>query len=273
MPSRLGLVDATTGHVTGRAGLGHNGPYGLATNAGEQVAYVERDARACSTGIGALTLRPNRTGFLRKVARIATVPGHWIDDVAAAPVLSPNGLRLAVLVDGPPLARDSAAGRRCEGPERLIVIDLVTRSERVFTGNGSKWLGVGDLEWAPDSRHLAVDLVASKRHARIDGTRLVDTAGYGSSYASAPRITRRGFVFWWKRQLVAARNGDLVSLRGADAGKVIARGLPRRVDAVSAAGNGDLLVRDAAGETWWWDGHLSRRVPDAGHRRWVEPVW
>jgi hypothetical protein len=277
LPSSIEVVDAATGHVASTIELGHGvGLAGATTNAAARTAYVENDPGRCSVRVDALDLRGNQaTNGKRRVSRVASVRGRYVDSIEDHPALSPDGRYLALVLIGGPLSYVNGIGMVCAGPEQIVVLDLADHTRRVWTG-WSTTAGPSDLQWAPDSHHLGY-LVSGLTPKSAEGAYLLDTRNPGRSYLDAPRILPRGPVFWWHGREVVARDSVLYLVRSA-AGRhrleQIAGGLPRSVETVSVAENGNnLLIQGRGSRTWWWGGHRSHRIPDPTRGGWLEPTW
>jgi hypothetical protein len=287
-PAGFEVVDASNGRIQVRFGIVGTGFGAFATNSAERIAYIERRSSNCSVRVGSFRL-VGRAGSTRSTVRtVAAIRGGVIDDVAARPALSPDGRRLAVVVASGPVAAFMGVGRTCLGPSEIVILDLSDGSQRVWTGSTGTNT-VESLEWAPDSRRLAYDVSGTVRNPSIDGTHVLDTEARGSSYLRTrlvlPAASRNGSddpgsgpVFWWHGSKVVVEDGALMVVHHQ---RLVAPralhppvGLPADVRTVSvAADRTDLLLQDGDGETWWWDGSISRQVPDPPGRRWSEPIW
>jgi hypothetical protein len=274
LPATIDVVDAATGQVVHRTDLGRRaGLAGAATNAAERTAYAEIDPTACSVHIDAVNLR----GSAPSVSRVTAVRGRYVDDVHAGPALSPNGRYLALIVASAPLTEVTGLGRICAGPDDLVILDLAHHTRRVWTGTPGAG-SLDDLAWAPGGRRLAYLLSGTARRRRTYGTHVLDIRASGASYDDTPRVLGRGPVFWWHGRKAIVTDG---TLRRVEAGGTVGfggatplTGLPPHVAKVSVARDRtDLLVQTGRGQTWWWNGHTSRRVPDPQRGTWLEPGW
>jgi hypothetical protein len=270
LPSSVEVVDAATGRIVSTIDLGrHAGLAGVTTNAAERTAYVENDPGRCSVRVDAVSLRD------RQVRTVAVVRGGYIDSVSDHPVLSPDGRYLALIVASGPVSYVNGIGRRCAGPEEIVVLDLANHTRRTWTGTWT-FGGPADLQWAPDSRHLAY-LVSGLARKGAAGEYVLNIGAAGRSYLDGSKVLSYGPVFWWHGREVVARHGVLY-LVGDHAAKrpmsPVAEGFPRSVKAVSADSDGaDLLVQDRANRTWWWDGDRSHLIPSPARGSWLEPTW
>jgi hypothetical protein len=288
LPAVIDVVAASSGRVDTRIHLADSPPISaFATNASERVAYIEGRSSRCTIQVGSVPLAGPAGQRRLTVRPVATIRGGVVDDLAARPALSPDGRRLALVVASGLPAFLMGVGRACLGPSEIVIVNLSDGSQRVWRGdtrNGT----VESLEWAPDSRHLAF-AISGLDSRSIAGTHVLDIQARGSSYLRTRRVLpetpqddqgrpAHGPLFWWHGSKVVVENRGLmvVEQHRTVASRALHPpvGLPADAAAVSVAANGtDLLIQDGHGETWWWDGRTSRRVPDPPHRRWSEPAW
>jgi hypothetical protein len=254
----------------------------------------------CKSRFYDLTFKPhfhkNAQGFVDN-GTVATVSAQV---ARSAMAVSPDGKELA-FVENRTL---NSAGNCVAGPQELAILDLAAKTV-VAINTHSKNM-IESLAWAPDSRHLALELVPGIRSDLEVGVHVVDTdhpGGIafdqgtqlsdlrdqpGGNGISAPITYLRG-------QLVTLLNGELRAL-GPDGqlGPALVSGLPKSAMSVSVDPTGQHLLVVAGpfsstalrnqgfegngysneqeitvGTTYRWDsGHLST-VKDT----WIDPAW
>jgi hypothetical protein len=217
-----------------------------------------------------------------------TVPGGQ----PATPVdgggmaVSPNGKKLALIVDAPTPPTDLVYTNACNGPQRIAVLNLETHRVREWAA--PRYDAVRSLAWSPDSRHIAFEVANGCEFEPANtslclfsgGTHVLDTTPPGHDLASAPvvlpMLPRRGVqgavgpVFWWHGQLVTSFGGSLRLLNGRGGlGKAVATGLPKEVDSISSDPTGDHLLISSQGTTYRWDNGKLSVIKGV----WTQPGW
>jgi hypothetical protein len=244
-------------------------------------SYAVADATSPNTSVayGAFPLGGCRTSVQQEtvstVSDVATLAG-------GQPVPASQGASMAVSPDGTKLALEvstrSHGSHPCNGPEQLVVVNLRTHAVRRWNGHPQVSF-IGNLQWAPDSRHLAY-LASACCGGGADGTRVMDTTAPGTSYVTQPVVlpavtgTGRAYgpVFWWHGRLSTIVSGILRVLNGhGGVGSVEASGFPAdQIDSVSSdPTGGHLLLGNLGGATYRWDNGSLSLVPG----RWVQPAW
>jgi hypothetical protein len=271
--NRIAFVTWTGGRSMIRPVVGRAESLGVAAD--DETAYASYEVGNCRTSIYKVSGRTNLHGVIDDSERIADV----VTIAGGTPESSPSRQEMAVSPDGTKLAlvvstlRADNGADNCQGPEKLVVVNLVTRGVRQWSGTkGFEY--VGDLQWAPDSQHLAF------APQFCCGTRILDTAGAGSSYTHRQTVLPEnartangartyGPVFWWQGEMVTTLAGSLRPLNGhGGVGPAVARGFPW-VDSVSSDPTGQHLLLASAQWTYRWDNGKLSRVPG----RWTQPAW
>lgn len=270
-----GSVTFVAAHGTEGVHPQHKLATALGVSADGRTAYGAYPESYCRT----LIERSGHSRTPQGLPDINTTDVATIGGVAAATgmAVSPDGTKLALVTTPPGSLQSDAPGcaQLRSRPQQLVIVGLGDKSVTRYSGFAPDER-LGSLQWAPDSRRLALQISSTCASCHTIGTHIVDTGtgGFNLSKQILPlrpghSSTSYGPVFWWHGELVTMFKGSLMRIQAHGRLHQITGNFPMHVDTVSSDPTGNHLLLTSGATTYRWDnGHLS---VVKGH--WTQPGW